>query len=248
MSERLKAPVRRAASRFWRPFRRELEDPNRSLSFDFGRDSSTLLIAFGGMQGLLGIPPFEFFKATGDIPVKRLFVRDLSQAWYHRGIPEYGESIEQIAGGLRSLLEPNGVERVVVAGNSAGGYAALLFGSLLGASTALCFAPQTVVDPDTLAGMHDDRWKEQLDALIAAGALQRRWADLASALPTVHNGSTRYEVYFDAGYELDRLHAERLRDVPGVAIHAREGGKHSIAQTMRASGELRDVLRRALAP
>ena len=248
MSEKLKAPVRRAVSRFWRPFRRDLEDPNRSLSFDFERDSTTLLIAFGGMQGLLGIPPFEFFKATGEIPVKRLFVRDLHQAWYHRGIPEYGDDIDQVADALRSLLEPHGVQRLVVAGNSAGGYAALLFGSLLEASTALCFAPQTVIDPEILENMRDDRWKQQLTALIDAGALQRRWADLGSALPAVHNGRTRYEVFFDAGYELDRLHAERVSDVPGLTIHAREGGKHSIAQTMRASGELRAVLREALAP
>ena len=96
MSGRLRGALRgraRTLALALNPFRRGVEDPNRPLSLDMGADSGTLLIAFGGMQGQLGMPPFEFFKATGAIPVKKLFVRDLRQAWYHRGIPGHGESI-----------------------------------------------------------------------------------------------------------------------------------------------------------
>ena len=94
---RLRRHARSVAVRFRSEFRRSLDDPNAPLSLDMGPDSRTLLIAFGGMRGMMGnILPFEFFKATGTVAVKRLFVRDLRQAWYHRGVPGHGSSIEAV--------------------------------------------------------------------------------------------------------------------------------------------------------
>jgi pimeloyl-ACP methyl ester carboxylesterase len=242
----LERRARLMALRFRSPFRRQLEDPNVPLSLDMERDSSTVLLAFGGMKGLLGVPPFEFFKATGGIEVKRLLVRDLRQAWYHRGIPGHGASIEDVGQSLRELLARHGARRLVVAGNSAGGYAAMLFGTLLEADVVLGFAPQTVLDPAVLAEMDDHRWDEQLSSLVAAGGLDMRWADLGRALPSARTGDTRYELYFDDTFRLDRLHAERVAGLTGARLHRHAGGSHSIALEMRASGELARALRSAL--
>jgi hypothetical protein len=100
MTGTLRRGARTLALRFRHRFRQAVEDPNVPLSFDLGSDSTTLLVAFGGMAGQLGMPPFEFFKATGGIPVKRLFVRDLHQAWYHRGIPGHGDTLVDAAASL----------------------------------------------------------------------------------------------------------------------------------------------------
>ncbi len=239
----------------WRyndPFRRDLETPSSPISLDLERDSDTLLIAFGGMRGLLGMPPFEFFNATGKIPVKRLFVRDLRQAWYHRGVPGFGATLDEFAASLLELVQRHDVRRLVMTGNSAGGYAALVFGRLLGADTVLCFAPQTVLDLDVLASWDDHRWDEQIVALVDAGTIDRGWLDLSVALPAVEplpgagRAETEYELYYDADFEIDRLHAERLADVPGMRLHPRAGGKHGLAREMRLSGDLDRVLQRAL--
>lgn len=244
--------MRRAVLRLRSPFRRSLEDPNAPLSLDLGSDSDTLLIAFGGMRGLLGVPPWEFFKATGGLPVKRLFVRDLRQCWYHRGIPGYGEDLPGCAAALLGLAREGGAERIVAAGNSAGGYAALLFGALLGAQTVLCFAPQTVIDPQVLGTWDDHRWDEQLNDLLAHERLDPRLADLAGALALAHplpgapSARTGFNVYYDSSFKPDRLHAEHIARVPGVRLIPREGGKHGIAAEMRDSGELDRVLREAL--
>lgn len=246
MMSALRRRARLLTRRFRSRFRKEVEDPKVPLSFDLGRSSSTLLIAFGGMRGQLGMPTFEFFKATGGIPVKRLFVRDLRQAWYHRGIPGHGSSVEEVAESLRELIARHHVERLVVAGNSAGGYAALLFGTLLGADTVLGFAPQTVIELDALAAMDDHRWDEQIEALLADGGLDARWTDLRRVLPEVRLGETRYELYFDDTFAADRLQAERMVELDGVELHRMQGGAHSIARDMRESGELERVLRRAL--
>jgi pimeloyl-ACP methyl ester carboxylesterase len=240
------------ASRFRGGFRRQLDDPTTPLSLDMGSDSSTLLIAFGGMHGRVGMLPFEFFRATGAIPVKRLFVRDLRQAWYHRGIPGHGSSIEEVADALRALAREHGAKRIVMAGNSAGGYAAMLFGTLLPADTVLAFAPQTVLDAAVLADWDDHRWDEQLTALTESGDLDTRFVDLRPAIPLARElapagaGRTRYEVYYDGAYEPDRLHAERLEGIEGVRMHRLEGGMHGIAREMRESGELDRVLQGAL--
>jgi hypothetical protein len=248
MISSLRRGARSLALPFRHRFRRAVEDPHVPLSLDMDVDSGTLLVAFGGMAGQLGMPPFEFFKATGEIPVKRLFVRDLHQAWYHRGIPGHGDTLRAAAASLRQLIASYQVERLVVAGNSAGGYAALTFGNLLQAHTALCFAPQTVLQLDVLERWQDHRWDEQLRELVAAGAMDAVWTDVRAALEQNASADTRYEVYFDETLEVDRLHADRLAGLGGVHLHRLRGGAHSVALQMRESGELERVLHVALLP
>jgi hypothetical protein len=229
-------------------FRRDLESPEVPLSEDMAVDSSALLLAFGGMVGRIGIPPFEFFSLAGKIPVKRLFVRDLRQAWYHRGVPHHGATLAQVAESLRGLIAPHHVERLVVAGTSAGGYAALVFGTLLGADTVLCFAPQTVLDLELLARMDDHRWDHRLEPLAAAGVLDPRFADLRCALPAARRADTAYRIYFDEALHADRLHAERLGGIAGVRLYRFGHGSHNVARSLRERGALARVLEGALWP
>lgn len=199
------------------------------------------------MVGRMGIPPFEFFSLTGGMPVKRLFVRDLRQAWYHRGISDHGSTIAEVADSLRALLARAEIDRLVVAGTSAGGYAALVFGTLLAADTVLCFAPQTVLDLEMLAAMDDHRWDDRLGRQLAAGAVDRRWTDLRHALPGARRADTEYRIYFAEEVRADRLHAERLADLEGVRLYRFGHAGHNIARSLRDAGALRRVLQRAVA-
>jgi hypothetical protein len=217
-----------------------------SVSLDMASDSRTLLLAFGGMQGRIGMPPFEFLRLTGEIPVKRLFVRDVRQAWYHRGTPEYGETIEAVADALREVLAGHDVERLVTAGSSAGGYAALLFGTLLGADVVLCFAPQTTLELGAMEEIGDHRWDELLVPLVEAGSIDPRWADLAAALPQARRTHTRYQVYFDDSLPVDRLHAERLVGLEGLRLYRFGTGSHNLVRELRDLGALERILRTAL--
>lgn len=227
-------------------FRLGLEDKRAPISVDMESESGTLLVAFGGMAGKLDIPPFEFFSLTGGMPVKRVFVRDLRRSWYHRGVPRHGATIPEVGQSLRALLAGHEVDRVVVAGTSAGGYAALLFGAMLEADEVLSFGPQSTLDLDALAEMGDHRWDEQVRGIAATGDLDSRWTDLRTALPRVRAADTRLHVYYDAGFGPDRVHAERLGGLEGVSLHGIEGGDHRVARKMRESGELERALRAAL--
>jgi pimeloyl-ACP methyl ester carboxylesterase len=229
-----------------RAFASGLEDPRIALAADMAHASRTLLLAFGGIVGRIGIPPFEFFALTAGMPVKRLFVRDLHQAWYHRGIPGHGSTLPQTAESLRDLLAREQVDRLVLAGNSAGGYAALVFGALLGADTVLCFAPQTVLELDSLAAMNDHRWDDRLSEHEATGAIDARFTDVRRLLSSTQLTDTDFRVYFDASLQADRLHAERLADLRGVRLYGFGHGGHGIARALRDCGALQRVVRRAL--
>jgi hypothetical protein len=226
--------------------RRALAAGPDPMSVEMDADSGTLLIAFGGMLGRMGIPPFEFFSLAGGIPVKRLFVRDLHQAWYHRGMPGQGSTLTSVADSLRELIAGQEIERLVVAGNSAGGYAALVFGTLLEADVVLCFAPQTVLDPDALAAIGDHRWDEHLGPLVEDDALDPEWIDLGPALARSGRGETRYEVYFDESLSVDRQHVERLLGLENLHLYRFGRGRHQLVGALRDSGALAQILQRAL--
>jgi pimeloyl-ACP methyl ester carboxylesterase len=233
-----------------RPFRRgvgrALENPALPYVADMSGSSRTLLVAFGGMQGELGMPVFEFFKSTRDIPVKRLFVRDVRQSWYHGGLSGDDATLTDATESLRELIAREDVDRLVTVGNSAGGYAALVFGTLLGAETVLSFSPQTVLDLDAWRAMKDGRWEKQLRPLAEVDALDPRWTDLRSALPQARSALTRYEIFFDETHRLDRLHAERLTGIDGVRLYRFGRGGHMVSLSLRRSGGLDRLLRRAL--
>jgi len=227
-------------------FQRELEDGELPLSLDMDSDSRTLLIALGGIGRNVSMPPFEFFKATGGIPCKRLFVRDVNQAWYQMGLPGYGTSFTSASDTLRELVAGHDVDRLVLAGASAGGYAAMAFGTLLGADLVLCFAPQSTVDLDELHAIGDHRYDERLGEVTAAGVIDPDWIDLRAALPAHRVANTRYHVYFADRVRPDRLHAERLIGVEGMRLYRFGRGNHNIARMMRETGALDKVLQRAL--
>ncbi len=244
-------PARRLRSlkrRYRERFPKALEGDEDPMSVDMSDASSTLLIAFGGLRGRIGMPPFEFLKLTGEIPVKRVFVRDLRQAWYHEGLPPDGRSLADVVEQLRGLIDAHGVRRLVVTGNSAGGYAALVFGRLLAADVVLSFAPQTTIDLAQLAAIGDHRWDERLGDVTAAGALDPAWVDLRSALPSAGSSATVCKVFFDTTLAQDRLHAERLAGIEGVRLYRFGRGSHHLVRSLRDCGALSRLLREAVSP
>jgi SAM-dependent methyltransferase len=222
------------------------QDPPAPLKIDMSCDTRTLLIVFGGMIGGAGTPHFDFLPLIRDIPVKRIAVRDLRQAWYHRGIPGHGTTINEAAEALAVLASDNGADRIITVGTSAGGYAALLFAALLGAEQAHCFAAQTVLDLDALADMNDHRWERSLTRLTTEDALDSRWTDLLTVLSQA-GGCTRYHVYFDDSFRPDREHAERLKMLDRVQLYRFGMGRHQIAHMLSEGGVLKPMLRRAAA-
>jgi hypothetical protein len=92
--------------------------------------SSSLLVTFGGIAHRLAMPPFEFFRLASALEVSKVFLRDLDESWNHRGVRGLSTDVESTAEALERIVSETAAERVVFTGNSAGGYASLLFGAL----------------------------------------------------------------------------------------------------------------------
>lgn len=82
---------------------------------------------------------FEWYGTRISRATKHIFVRDVFKQWYIRGINAQCNNIEALADLLKE--EARGM-KVVTVGSSAGGYAAIVLGSLLQAECVLAFNAQ----------------------------------------------------------------------------------------------------------
>jgi hypothetical protein len=211
--------------------------PPHGVLLDLDHDSSTLVIAFAGLRGFLGgFPAFEFRKLLSSVHVKSAYIRDHYAAWYHRGVVDVGPDVDSVVAKLRQL--ENEAERVVMIGNSAGGYAALLFGAMLGCET-YAFSPQTFVDPELLRGAGDHRWDNELNALLESGKFDRRYGDLA---PLLAESEGRFVIFHGALDTIDEKHVDRVRGIEQVTVNRIEDCDHRCVKYLRDSGWLPSFL------
>ena len=216
---------------------------------DLQTESPTLLVLFGGIAGGVSMPVFEFFRLTSGFPARKAFLRDPRRGWYQLGIPGVGASAADVRAFLATAIERARAERVVMAGASAGGFAAMLFGSSCGADEVIAFSPQTFVDAENRRLAGDSRWPEQIDALHQSLALaadgRSATLDVLDVLP-VAPGKTRYQVHVSTDDPLDQFHAQRIAGRGGIEIFEHERGGHRLVKTLRDRGLLQPMLLQAL--
>jgi len=108
-------------------------------------DSDTIIISFAGHdKGFGGIPQLQFvrfFEKHFD-HISRHFYLDPYANLYHQGMSRISNNIDETVSYLKNEIKP--YKKIICIGVSAGGYAAILFGSLLHATTVLAFIPQTL--------------------------------------------------------------------------------------------------------
>lgn len=226
-------------------FERQLNDPSVSFVRDYTADSRLLLVAFGGINQRMGMAPFEFFQLARGVAVKKLFFRDLHQAWYHRGLGSAGKTIAEAAAFIRGEVAAERIERVVMFGNSMGGYAAILFGCLVGAQEVHAFSPQTFISPWKLIRRRDFRWKYD----VWRAYLSREpstFYDLRTALAAAPG--VRVHLHYSTASTLDTVHARNLESFANVTLMAYPEGGHRLIQHLKQTGALADLLERALVP
>lgn len=82
---------------------------------------------------------FEWYHSRINRASKHIFIRDVFKQWYLMGINAKINSPEKLTEFLQKEVEGY---NIVTVGSSAGGYAAILYGSLLNAKYVLAFNPQ----------------------------------------------------------------------------------------------------------
>lgn len=109
-----------------------------------------LIITFAGSALLFGgIPPFEFLNYLGKNYTNEcdlVFFIDNYQCSYHKGIKNISNNIDETAVYINDIIDSGNYDKIIFMGNSAGGYAAILFGSLCkNVSNVIAFIPQTIL-------------------------------------------------------------------------------------------------------
>lgn len=221
-----------------RPFEELLEDEQVGYIADLGEHGAAL-VCFGGLLNHMGMPHFEFFTLLHDVPCGKVFIRDLDQVFYQRGVRGLGATIPEVADGLRALLA--GRNPVIFVGNSAGAYGALLFGSLVAPDDVVAFAPETFVSRLLRRWYRDTRWTKEVDAMYRVPGLQRQYLDLKKVLRH-DNGRTRYQIHYAKWNKLDSQHALRMASVRRVTLHPKKSGRHGVIRDLRDDGTLKPLI------
>jgi pimeloyl-ACP methyl ester carboxylesterase len=225
--------------------REDILKKDASLITDLSAESDVMLIAFGGIASEIGIPVFEFFKLLSLFAVKKIFVRDLEQAWYHNGLKGVGNDIDAIATYLQAQITQHKVRRVIMIGNSAGGYAALLFGLLVEVDEVHAFSPQTFINWPQRLWHLDFRWRQQIRKLYQSSHLDERYLDLKPLFQS-RPSKTKFHIYFCERDRLDNLHASRMDGCSNLELHKYQEGGHRLVKWLKDRGDLERLIAQAL--
>ncbi|MBM3660579.1 MAG: hypothetical protein FJW95_13915 [Actinobacteria bacterium] len=225
------------------------DDPEVGCIADFPAGSRTALVAFGGIGRFgpdPGVAPFEFRGVGASIDGATVYLRDPSRTWYRSGVPGLGPDPDTAIAALGALLERNRIERSVFTGVSAGGFAALWYGSVLGVDVVHAFVPQTSVGLSGRLMARDRRYRPNIRRMRAA---LPRDAGVTDVRPVVARAAaTNVHVHWGDRTPADGRQARRLQSFEHVQIHEYPGVKHAdLAASLLDSGVLLPMLNGALA-
>lgn len=108
--------------------------------------NEVIIVTFSGrQQGLATLTLFEFTKfLESTYPLyDKIYCRDEKVKWYNHGLTDLTSNIDETIEFLRKKIA--GYTNVLFVGASMGGYAALLFGSILKVNAIIAFRPQTYI-------------------------------------------------------------------------------------------------------
>jgi hypothetical protein len=207
--------------------------------------SGTTVIVFTGFadQAFAPIEVFDAFLAQQDAAA--IFLRDSARNFFmptdYIGVSDSNP----FALRLRSELERLGTRNLAVCGTSAGGAAAVFYGLMLGATRMVTFSGPTTGRPEDRALLGDTRAEILMKQIFARTPIEqldlRPW--LLKAAAGKFGVPLDLRMYFGADNAIDRGHAERVADIPGVTVHPVAGfARHNVLQSAAVSGNLGVIL------
>lgn len=195
--------------------------------------SSTLVISFGGVNGR-----FEFYGSLSKLGTDFVLLRDPSMCWYQHGLNGVSGGFDGLVKYLKVLIDDSDAKEIIVIGASAGGYAAILFGCLLGASRVVAYGPQTYISEEMRAPLNERRWAPEL-----SGIKNIIYGDLKE---TVELSNTNIHLFFGSDDFFDFLHCAWLLEYKHVTLTMIPNGDHGVSGTMKRDGLLMPSLKVAL--
>lgn len=193
-------------------------------------NSSQLFFVYQGHGHALMIHALKFLQMTGLLNRNVVMFRDVYRCWYLRGVSEQIASAGQLLQWQHNYLSHmTHVRDVYCLGTSTGGFAALLYGHLLGVRSVFAFAPCTIISTAVL-----EQIREQTGEAPP-------YQDLATVLAH-SNERSNYKVYYNERHETDKQAAQHISHCPGVVLHPQSGSGHSVVVHMANTRQLQHLL------
>ena len=205
------------------------------------KNSQKLYIIFGGKNTGIGMPPFEFCRASNILNENKVFVRDISQAWYHCGLSGITKDIDSTAIYLKKVIHSYQPKETILIGNSMGGFAAILFASLIKNCRAIAFAPQTFLGPVSRLKNNEWRWKSETFSTYIKTISKKKYFNLRSLKDD--NADWRADIIVSEDHSRDLAHALNITELSQVKLHRYNSNKHRIVKVLRERNLLGEILR-----
>lgn len=173
-------------------------------------NSNHLIVSFGSQIKSFGkMPPFEFLRFLNKhYPTyDKHFYIDMHQNWYQNGIQGITSSIEETVIYLKNEISK--YHTVTFIGTSSGGYAAILFGSLLFVDKVIAFYPQTILKNNNSKNKYNN-----LRSVINMNTEYHLMADNSSPKGLHHRDHCTNLIKFSNVhiYNFDKLDLRTMRD------------------------------------
>ncbi len=215
-------------------------DENSAIRLDCAIDSDALVVSFAAIPGEDGRAAFAFVRLLSVLPAKRAFFRDPQVQLYQGGLPGVGNTTAEIAEYIKRLCIREKIKRVIMLGNSVGGYAAILFGILTNAHEVHAIAPRTrFVDGSDVVNARN------LEMLFRLAGKGNPTLDLRE-LHLKEKPRTKIYLYYPTRNRLDKIHALHMEGLPGVTLAGYPFSGHTLARYLVKSETLKNILEASL--
>ena len=215
-----------------------------------------LIISFG-FYAVGDNPQFDFYGRLKKVALvsgraaNHLYLRDIDQLWYLRGIRSLGSDVDSTVAALRRTIEKLRPSSITTIGQSMGAYAAILYGILLAADKAIAFGPLSCFDLPRWELLGERRWELIRQRLVASGSDVAPYDDLPGLLRTAGGNRPMIDLFYgmspdDNGSNLnighDVAHAARFEGIDHVTLLPVPASGHAVVEYFRRNAIITDVI------
>ncbi len=203
------------------------------------KGSKKVVLIFTGINSNMPLSISIFHNTFKHINASFIYLRDSSGRAYANGIPTMGKSVKETSEKLSSIVKELKAEKIYCIGNSAGGYGAILFGTLIGANVIYSISGITTLNH--LFNVHDNRGNKnalrEVQSIISDEDLDLlNLLNKTDSLPDI-------VCYYGSLMSQDKWQAERLASINTVNLIPMEGAtEHWLIIKLYQDGTLHKIL------
>lgn len=240
MAKALELALSKFSPAQWHARGRLADDPAAELQFVQVDGADTTIMIFGGIIGGVSYLPFRYVDTLlAGYRANVVYLRDYAFQAYFTGISSIAPNREETIRRLDDIARRLGTRRLITLGTCAGGFAAVRYGTRLGAEAVASFGAPTTLEPEfKVAG----KLKSGYDPDNAKRALVHFQEGKDLIRDMMEAPTTRLFHYYATQYPPEAEHAERLRGLGNVVLRPMPGIDHHFGALHAVAGDAFDRL------